>query len=140
MKSKQLNQTNPSKIMLGQLGEQLAVDHLKKNGYEIIERNFRCPAGEMDIVAKTGGCICFVEVRTRSSYLMGHPLESISMNKKRKIREIAVRYIMENSPICANFRFDVIGVTMMEESEVRLEHIRNAMYRGDDYDCYSRIQ
>ena len=75
----------PKHIERGIEGEELAVRELKRNKYKIIERNFRTPAGEIDIVAKDGKCLVFVEVRTRGSIEFGLPQETILAGKKKRL-------------------------------------------------------
>ena len=72
-------------IALGIYGEKLALKYLKKQKYKILEKNFRCALGEIDIVAKDGGFLVFVEVKTRSSNAFGEPMEAVDFYKQRKL-------------------------------------------------------
>lgn len=114
------------KAKLGQWGENLAADYLQKQGYRIIERNFRNALGEIDIIAREGDTLCFVEVRTKTSLEQGHPLESISERKKRHMIRMAASYLKDKRLFDADVRFDVVAVLPENEGEDRLELIKNA--------------
>ncbi len=77
----------------GMLGERIAGEFLGKNGYDIIETNYRCPEGEIDIIAKREDTLVFVEVRTKSSRFFGSPEESITRAKKERLSVLAERYV-----------------------------------------------
>ncbi len=113
---------------VGALGEKLAVDFLKKHGYKIIERNFRCREGEIDIIAKQGECLVFVEVRTKRSSDYGVPEESITPFKKDKLASLAHIYLQNCHPPPQSWRIDVVAVELTAQNRVsRLEHIENAL-------------
>ena len=78
---------------LGAIGEDMAADLLRSKGYDILQRNYRCRAGEIDIIAEKYGELCFVEVKTRQGFDYGRPCESINEEKKRHIRNTARTYI-----------------------------------------------
>ncbi|NLI91414.1 MAG: YraN family protein [Peptococcaceae bacterium] len=84
-----------TKKELGDLGESLAADYLEKAGLQIIARNYRCPKGEIDIIARDGEHLVFIEVRTKTSGIMGYAEESIDRKKMQKIRGSAAYYVME---------------------------------------------
>lgn len=108
-------------------GENAAVEYLKGIGYGIIERNYRCPAGEIDVVAKDDGIVVFVEVKTRNSTQFGMPEESVNAAKRRKILLSAKFWMSAHGRDCKKgCRFDVISVL---RGEVR--HTVNAF----DADC-----
>jgi len=93
----------------GRAGEQRAVDLLRAKGYRIVERNFRCKLGELDIVALDGDTLVFVEVRTRSSARYGSALEAIPPAKQRQVARVAQVYLARRgAQLC---RFDVVGIT-----------------------------
>lgn len=99
------------KAVLGKWGEDLAVQHLEAAGYEVLARNWRCRDGELDVVARRGEMLCFVEVKTRSSDAFGLPLEAVGRQKSARIRRLAGRWLTENRPRgWSGLRFDVIGV------------------------------
>ncbi len=109
---------------LGILGENIAADYLQKKGFQIIERNFRCRLGELDIIARQGGYLVFVEVRTRSSALCGLPQESITANKIKKLRRLAQVYMAQRALYNVDVRFDVVAVYYAGETTIT--HIENA--------------
>jgi putative endonuclease len=91
-------------------GEELAVEHLRKIGYKIIERNFRTQTGEIDIIAKHKGQIVFAEVKTRQNRRFGHPKLSVTKNKQRKISMAALSYLKKYYSLQTRARFDVVTV------------------------------
>ncbi|MDP4144382.1 MAG: YraN family protein [Bacillota bacterium] len=95
---------------VGKLGEDIANDYLEKLGYKIIEENFRCKIGEIDLIAIDGGLIVFVEVKSRFSNSYGFPGEAVSFSKRQKIYKIAQFYISKNKLFNVNCRFDVIEI------------------------------
>ena len=112
------------KITTGKEGEKIAAAYLEKNGYRIIEINFRCPIGEIDIVAKEKNDLVFVEVKTRKSIALGYPEQAVGIRKQKKMSQLALWY-MQKRKIDTNARFDVVAITLMpENNEVRL--IQNA--------------
>jgi putative endonuclease len=82
-----------ARLDTGRRGEDIAAARLSERGYHIVELNFRCPLGEMDIVARQGEVLVFVEVRTRRSDRFGRPLESVGPAKQRKLSQVALYYI-----------------------------------------------
>ena len=113
------------KITTGKEGEKIASAYLKKNGYEIIEINFRCPIGEIDIVAKEKNDLVFVEVKTRKSIALGYPEQAVGMRKQKKMSQLALWYMQKRKVAETNVRFDVVAITLIPENhEVRL--IQNA--------------
>ncbi len=95
--------------MTGACGEDAACSFLKKNKYKIVERNFRCSRGEIDIIAKKGEDLVFVEVKTRSSDKFGTPAQAVTYYKKQNIVKTAQVYLM-NNPTDMNIRFDIVEV------------------------------
>lgn len=113
------------KITTGKKGEKIAAKYLEKNGYRIIEANFRCPIGEIDIVAKENNDLVFVEVKTRKSIVLGYPEQAVGIRKQKKMSQLALWYIQERKIADTNVRFDVVAITINpENNEVRL--IKNA--------------
>ena len=113
------------KIITGKEGEKIAAAFLKKNGYRIIEINFRCPIGEIDIVAKEKDDLVFVEVKTRKSIELGYPEQAVGIRKQKKMSQLALWYLQKRKIADTNARFDVVAVTLMpENNEVKL--IKNA--------------
>ena len=95
---------------VGTRGEQLAVKFLKKSGYKILQRNYRCKLGEIDIVCYDHGTITFVEVKTRYSDTYGPPELSVTEAKKRQIAKVALHYVAEKKIEGIDFRFDVVSI------------------------------
>lgn len=104
------------RLLTGERGEERAEALLKKNGYRIIERNYRCPRGEIDIVARDNGTIAFVEVKTRSSDAFGSPKYSVDQRKQKKLTEVAVHYIAERGVRETDLRFDVVSIVVKDGS------------------------
>jgi putative endonuclease len=111
---------------LGTTGESIAASHLVRQGYTILERNYRFRRYEIDIVARKGGTIVFVEVKTRSSQLFGHPVLSVTPLKSKRIMQAARGYIEKAGFSRLQVRFDVITLLFSGNSAPRVEHIENA--------------
>ncbi len=111
---------------LGRKAEEYAACYLLNKGYQILQRNFECRLGEIDIVAQEGEQIVFIEVRCRRSAKFGHPLETITLQKQRRLRNIAQFYLMvKNKDVPA--RFDVVSVLLPAQGQHKvLEHIVDA--------------
>lgn len=113
------------KQVLGREGEKIAERYLIKKGYRLIERNYRCAVGELDLVALDRRVIVFVEVKTRSGDGFGAPLEAVVRRKQRKIVQTAQFFLNEKGLQERDARFDVVGISWTER-EPRVEHIENA--------------
>jgi putative endonuclease len=111
----------------GLLGEQLAKDFLKKKGYQILETNFRCREGEIDIIARQKDNLVFIEVRTKSNLHFGTPEESITPVKKHHLEQAAYQYQINHQKLPEHWRIDLIVVEVDSNSQLkRIEHIENA--------------
>jgi putative endonuclease len=95
----------------GDAAERAAAEFLLARGYEIVERNFRCKAGELDIVARDGDVLVFVEVRSRSDDDHGHAVEMIGRTKQRRVVRVARHYLAIAAPRFERCRFDVVAIT-----------------------------
>jgi putative endonuclease len=115
-------------ILDGNQGEILAKRFLIKKGYRIIEVNYRCRIGEIDIIASNDDKICFVEVKTRNSLIYGRPFESVNCFKQNRIRKIAQHFLILNKQYQdLSPRFDVISIYLSQRSrKVQIEFIPNA--------------
>ena len=114
-----------TKILTGKDGEKIAASFLKKNGYRIIEINFRCVLGEIDIVAKENGELVFIEVKTRKSGELGYPEQAVGIKKQRKLSQLALCYLQGKNLTNTKARFDVVAITMSDsKNEIKL--IKNA--------------
>ena len=99
-------------IALGADGEDLACAELERRGYVILERRYRTRAGEIDIVARHGDVLVFVEVKTRQSGRCGSPAEAVTRTKRRRLALMAGDYLARRRPRAAGCRFDVVAVTI----------------------------
>ena len=109
-------------------GEKLAQGFLKKRGYRILETNYRCPEGEIDIVAKDKDFLVFIEVRTKTSLEFGSPEESITPTKQVRLRTTAARYRQAHNDLPLSWRIDVVAVELNQKGELlRIELIENAV-------------
>ncbi len=112
----------------GILGERLARDFLGKNGYHILESNYRCQEGEVDIIAQHGDTLVFVEVRTKKSQQFGSPEESITPAKMERLRKVAAHYGQAHENLPDSWRIDVVAIELNRKGRVsRIELIENAV-------------
>ena len=112
----------------GILGEKLAKDFLKKRGYHILETNYRCPEGEIDIVAKHEDSLVFIEVRTKRSLEFGSPEESITRTKMERLKSVAAHYQQTHNNLPPLWRIDVVAVELDQRGKPsRIELIENAV-------------
>ena len=120
-----------AKSTLGERGEALAVDLLKRRGYRILEKNFRIQRGEIDIIAQDRDTVCFIEVKTRRAFRQGAPSESISIFKQRQLVRLALLYLKGTRRLEEKARFDVVAVTMDENGKDNAQLIQNAFDLND---------
>lgn len=113
-------------LELGKKGEEAAAKFLERHGYEIIERNWHCPAGEADIIALDGDTLAFIEVKTRSDVDKGFPEEAITKEKRQRYERISAYYLRDSPYEEIRFRFDVIGILVLGENKATLKHHINA--------------
>jgi putative endonuclease len=112
---------------LGRWGESVAAHHLQARGYRIVERNWRCQRGEIDLVAETEGMLVFVEVKTRRGRAMGTPEEGFTPKKSRKLIELGQLYLSERD-LDVDWRVDLVAVELDKSGKLlRCEHIPNAV-------------
>ena len=116
-------QNKPHKF--GAQSENLAVWYLKKNGYKIIEQNYRNQIGEIDIIAQEKKTIVFVEVKSRRSIRHGSPKWAVTPKKQRKISMVALHYLKTTGQTDAKARFDVVAI-ISNRDEPRIEIVKNA--------------
>ena len=99
------------KDALGRYGEELAARHLADSGLAILERNYRCESGEIDIVARDGDVLVVCEVKTRAGLAFGAPIEAVTATKARRLRVLACQWLADHRGVRpATVRFDVVGV------------------------------
>jgi putative endonuclease len=117
---------------VGNKGESLAEDYIKRKGYKIIQRNYRCRLGEIDIIAKDGDTIVFIEVRTKQNENFGSPQDSVTSTKINKISKTALSFIQEKNLSGFSYRFDFIAITF-SQGKPNIEHIENAFMPNGIY-------
>jgi len=101
---------------IGRHGEDLACEYLQQRGYEIVERNWRCARGEIDIVARDGDCWAFVEVKTRRGHAVQYPEEGVNDAKRARLAELAMRYLAEGNYAEVDWRLDLLAIELGERS------------------------
>jgi putative endonuclease len=122
--------TGPSpRQILGRDGEQIAEKYLAKKGYRLVERNYRCPMGELDLIALDRRVIVFIEVKTRVDQSFGPPLESVHPRKQQKMIGAAQYFLSQHKLHDREARFDVVGISFDGDASV-IEHIENAFEVG----------
>ena len=114
-----------AKILLGREGERIAERFLTKKGYKLVERNYRCAAGELDLIVLDQRVIVFVEVKTRTGMGYGTPLEAVEARKQQKMIYAAQFFLNAKKLSQREARFDVIGISW-PGTEPKVEHIENA--------------
>jgi putative endonuclease len=111
---------------VGTLGEQAACEALTDQGYRVVHRNYRVRGGELDIVCERNGTLVFCEVKTRTSTQFGLPEEAVTIDKRRRLRRLALEYLQREDRRARTLRFDVISVFMTDGRVGELRHIVNA--------------
>lgn len=110
------------RIALGRWGEQKAVEHLVAQGMEVIDRNWRCSLGEIDIVAYDGSTLVMVEVKTRTSEAFGSPVEAVTPRKAARLRQLASQWLSEHGDRPLELRIDVVGLLVPQRGPWRIDH------------------
>ena len=116
---------NNGKQLLGKEGERIAEAFLKKKGYKIVERNYRCVLGELDLIVLDRRVLVFVEVKTRTGNGFGTPFEAVELRKQQKMIQAAQYFIAQKGLQQRDSRFDVVGISWPGR-EPMVEHIENA--------------
>lgn len=111
---------------LGDRGEALAAAFLERNGWRVLNRNFRMGRKEIDLVARLGEVVAFVEVKTRAGSGYGHPLEAITWKKRREIQQVAAAWVERHGRQDDTYRFDAVAVLVGAGSPPRIEHVEDA--------------
>jgi len=112
-------------LRTGKLGEQMAAAYLQEAGYQILERNYRCPFGEIDIIAREDDTLVFVEVKSRRSENFGLPQLAVGPDKQRRISKISLYYLQSHRLDAENVRFDVVAILLRPENS-SIELIKDA--------------
>ena len=117
-----------SKDALGRHGEEVAARHLTAEGMVVLDRNWRCDAGEIDIVARDGDTLVVCEVKTRSGTAYGSPLEAVGDEKAARLRRLAARWLAAHPVRPAGVRIDVVGVLRPVRGPTVVRHVRGALW------------
>ncbi len=113
------------RLELGKFGEELAYKKIKRLGYKKIIRNYRCPLGEVDLIATDGDTLVFIETKTRKGKSMGYAKEAVNARKRRQLSKVALSYMKANNCCDTKARFDVIAVNLKGDTPL-IEVIKNA--------------
>jgi putative endonuclease len=116
----------PTPLELGRHGERIAVAYLARAGLLLLDRNWRCRDGELDIVAREGAALVFCEVKTRRGTGFGHPVEAVTGAKQRRLRTLAQRWLAAHDEHAPDLRFDVVGVLVRPSRPALVRHLRGA--------------
>lgn len=111
------------KQILGKYGEDLAAQYLVDRGYEILDRNWRCPIGEIDLIAKDKSRFVFIEVKTRNGTGFGHPFEAITPLKMSRMRRLVAHWCIQHEKAGVQVRLDAIAV-LIKSGKVAIEHLK----------------
>jgi putative endonuclease len=117
------------KDAVGRFGEDLAARHLVAGGMAVLDRNWRCAEGELDLVVRDGTTVAFVEVKTRSTLGFGDPAEAVTPSKAARIHRLAMRWLAENRGTHGSapaVRFDLVTVVRLAPGGPRVRHVRGA--------------
>ena len=109
---------------VGRFGERVAAQRLTAEGMVLLDRNWRCDQGEVDLVLREGEVLVFCEVKTRSSAAYGHPLEAVGRDKGARLRRLAARWVTEHAVHPREIRIDLVGVLLAERGPAQVEHVR----------------
>ena len=121
----------PFRLSLGERGEMAACGFLKERGYEILERNYKCKLGEIDVIARRQGRLAFIEIKTRTSGQFGTPQEAVNLRKQEKIFQVAQWYAKEKKLTKVPVAFDVVAVLWKEGQAPEMRLIADAFEKGD---------
>lgn len=114
------------RVSFGKLGEDLACEELQRRGYAILDRRFRTRCGELDIIARDGPVLVFVEVRARSGGSFGNPFDSVTWQKRHRLCRMAAAYLCHKGLPDVACRFDVVGVMGTAGGDFNVEVMKNA--------------
>jgi len=113
-----------AKDALGRYGEEVAARHLESDGFVVIERNWRCDQGEIDIVARDGDVLVICEVKTRSSTRYGSPFEAVTERKLHRLERLGMRWMREHGVRPHRMRVDIVSVLRPPTGRQVVEHVR----------------
>ena len=115
------------KQLLGKSGEEIAAEYLENKGYNIIDRNFRCVLGEIDLIVKRKGILTFVEVKTRRKNTFGSPADAITYIKRKHMYKTAEYYILKNKIAKKDITLDVVEIYANSEKDIKIIHLERAI-------------
>jgi len=113
------------RLELGEFGEKLALQKIKGLGYKKIIQNYRCPLGEIDLIARDDDTLVFIEIKTRRGGSIAYAKEAVDARKKRQLSKVALAYLKSNDCYGVKARFDVVAVSLRGDKP-RIEVIKNA--------------
>ena len=116
----------PTTDRRGARGERIAAAYRTDAGLRVLDRNWRCRDGEIDLVARDGDALVFCEVKTRRGTGFGHPVEAVTAAKQRRLRTLAQRWLAAHDQHAPDLRFDVVGVLVRREGPALVSHLRAA--------------
>ena len=114
------------RIAVGQYGEEVAARILRAEGLVVLDRNWRCHIGELDLVCRDGNELVAVEVKTRSGDLYGSPLEAVTPRKAARLRRLLAQWLCEHEVSPSGLRVDVVGIRVPSRGAAQVEHLRGA--------------
>ena len=109
---------------LGEYGERLAERYLTERGLTVVDRNWRCARGELDLVVRDGDCLVFCEVKTRRTERFGSPVEAVHRRKEARLRRLASAWLKDHDEHPARIRIDVIGILRPPTGRAMVRHLR----------------
>ena len=115
-----------AKDAVGAYGERVALAHLVEQGMVVLDRNWRCRTGEVDLILRDGTDLVFCEVKTRRTNRFGTPAEAVDETKVRRLRQLAAQWLAEAGLRPSTVRFDVVSVLPQRSGAARVEHVRGA--------------
>ena len=121
----------PFRVSLGERGERVACGFLKEQGYEILEKNYKCKIGEIDVIARRRGRLAFIEIKTRTSAQFGTPQEAVTLQKQKKIFKVAQWYLKEKKLGGMPVAFDVVAILWKEGQAPEMRLFADAFERED---------
>jgi putative endonuclease len=116
--------TTPRRSALGAYGETLAARHLVEQGMVVLDRNWRCELGEVDLVLRDGPVLVICEVKTRSSTMFGSPIEAVTEQKAARLRRLAARWLADHRVRPDEIRIDLVGVLVTAGAATEIDHVK----------------
>lgn len=109
---------------LGAYGERVAARYLSDRGMTVLDRNWRCPVGEVDLVLRDGAVLVICEVKSRRGLAYGHPVAAVGEQKLLRLQQLALLWIEAHDVVAPELRVDVVGVLLPRRGPLRIEHVR----------------